>query len=100
MTLKEIFVIKRNSIFMPPLFLFLNFELFTLPVELQLLVCHMDSWDDGVESYVDWIAGEVTRVNDIDDGNYCDTPRGVMAFFQNGHLLKRCPFRTALFLYK
>ena len=53
-----------------------------------------------IESCVDWIAGEVTGVNDIDDDNYCDAPCDVMASFQNGRLLKRCPFRKAAFVYK
>ena len=83
------------------LFLFLNFELFTLPVELQLsvqfLVCRVDDWDDEIESCVDWIAGEVIEVNNIDGDNYYDVPRGVMESFQNDHLLKRCLFRTTAF---
>ena len=78
-------MIERNPIFMPPLFLFLNFELFPLFVEfqllVQLLVYHMDGGDEGIESCFDWIAGEVTGVNDIDDNNYCDPPCGVMASF-------------------
>ena len=97
-------MIERNSIFMPPLFFFSLFELFTLLVEpqlsVQLLVCHVDGWDGGIESYVDWIAGEVIGVNDIDGGNYCDAPRDVMASFQNDHILKWCPFRTKAFVYK
>ena len=60
----------------------------------------MDSWDGGIESCVDWIVEEVIGVNDIDNDNYCDVPYGVMASFQNGRILKRCPFRMKAFVYK
>ena len=86
---------------MSPLFLFLNFELFTLLVEfqlsIQLLICHVDGEMMGLKVASIGLLGKLLGVNDINDDNYCDVPRGVMTSFQNGCLLKRCPSRlTAL----
>ena len=53
-----------NLIFMPPLFLISNFELFALFVEFSLsfhlLVCHVYGGDNRVKDCVDWLAEEVT----------------------------------------
>ena len=81
----------RNLIFMPPLFLILNYlpHLLSLfyPFIFLFATCTVGITRRKIVSI--GLLKKLLGVNDIDDGNYYELTRGGMVLFQNGRVLKK-----------